>query len=167
MGPAGLTNVVPQMIDNNPQAAKNVGLFAIPGDDASTNGLTVWAPAGVYIPKTTTGDKLSAARKFLAYVASPAGCDSQSRAATPTGSYAVAGCTLPNNVPQVAKDMQPYLDTPGASSLALEFLSPVKGPSLEQICVEVGSGIRPARDGARLYDQDVKKQAQQLGLPGW
>ena len=44
--------------------------------------------------------------------------------------------------------MQPYLDKPGASSLALEFLSPVKGPSLEQITVEVGSGIRKAKDGA-------------------
>jgi raffinose/stachyose/melibiose transport system substrate-binding protein len=24
-----------------------------------------------------------------------------------------------------------------------------------------------AKKGAELYDQDVKKQAQQLGLPGW
>ena len=70
-------------------------------------------------------------------------------------------------MPQVAKDIQPYIDKPGASSLALEFLSPIKGPALEQITVEVGSGIRSAKDGAELYDQDVKKQAQQLGLEGW
>ncbi len=63
--------------------------------------------------------------------------------------------------------MQPYIDKEGASSLALEFLSPVKGPALEQITVEVGSGIRKAADGAELYDEDVKKQAQQLGLAGW
>jgi raffinose/stachyose/melibiose transport system substrate-binding protein len=69
-------------------------------------------------------------------------------------------------VPQVVKDMQTYIDA-GNSSLALEFLSPVKGPSLEQICVEVGSGIRKAGAGASLYDEDVKKQAQQLGLAGW
>ena len=43
----------------------------------------------------------------------------------------------------------------------------MKGPALEQITVEVGSGIRPAQDGAELYDQDVEKQAQQLGLEGW
>ena len=55
----------------------------------------------------------------------------------------------------------------GATAPALEFLSPIKGPALEQITVEVGSGIRPAADGAALYDEDVKKQAQQLGLPGW
>ena len=50
---------------------------------------------------------------------------------------------------------------------ALEFQSPIKGPALEQITGEVGSGLRSASDGAALYDQDVKKQAQQLGLKGW
>ena len=50
---------------------------------------------------------------------------------------------------------------------ALEFLSPVKGPALEQLTVEVGSGIRSAADAAALYDQDVEKQAKQLGLPNW
>ena len=60
-----------------------------------------------------------------------------------------------------------YFQEGGHSAPALEFLSPIKGPALEQITVEVGSGIRSAADGAALYDEDVKKQAQQLGLPGW
>jgi raffinose/stachyose/melibiose transport system substrate-binding protein len=162
-----LSAVVSQLVADNPAAAQNVGLFAIPGDDAAKNGLTVWAPAGVYIPTSTTGDKLDAAKKFLAFVGSKDGCASQAAAGAPTGPFAVKGCTLPADVPQAIKDMQPYIDTPGASSLALEFLSPVKGPSLEQITVEVGSGIRKAADGAKLYDEDVKKQAQQLGLQGW
>ena len=78
----------------------------------------------------------------------------------------IKGCTLPDDVPQAVKDLQPT-STPGRSRPALEFLSPVKGPALEQITVEVGSGLRSAADGAALYDQDVKKQAQQLGLEGW
>ncbi|MFI5695046.1 ABC transporter substrate-binding protein [Kribbella sp. NPDC051586] len=162
-----LSGVVANMVATYPDAAKSVGLFALPGDDASKNGLTLWTPGGLYIPKTTTGDKLDAAKKFLAFVASPDGCASQNKAGAPTGPYAVKGCTLGDDVPQSIKDMQPYLDKPGASSLALEFLSPVKGPSLEQITVEVGSGIRKAKDGAARYDEDVKKQAQQLGLAGW
>ncbi|TDO47716.1 raffinose/stachyose/melibiose transport system substrate-binding protein [Kribbella sp. VKM Ac-2527] len=162
-----LSGVVANMIATYPDAAKTVGLFALPGDDAAKNGLTLWTPGGLYIPTTTTGDKLEAAKKFLAFVASPDGCKSQSTAGAPTGPYAVKGCELPADVPQAIKDMQPYLDKPGASSLALEFLSPVKGPSLEQITVEVGSGIRKAKDGAARYDEDVKKQAQQLGLAGW
>ena len=42
-----------------------------------------------------------------------------------------------------------------------------RDPSLEQITVEVGSGLRSAEEAAALYDEDVEKQAQQLGLPGW
>ena len=64
------------------------------------------------------------------------------------------------------KDIQAYIDA-GKSAPALEFVSPVKGPRLEQITVEVGSGLRSAEDGAALYDQDVETQAKQLGLPGW
>ena len=55
----------------------------------------------------------------------------------------------------------------GKTTPALEFLSPIKGPNLEQICVAVGSGQMKAEEAAANYDEDVKKQAQQLGLPGW
>jgi raffinose/stachyose/melibiose transport system substrate-binding protein len=78
----------------------------------------------------------------------------------------VKTCKLPDDVATAVKDLSVYVDA-GAASPALEFLSPIKGPALEQITVEVGSGIRPAADGAKLYDEDVKKQAQQLGLQGW
>ena len=161
-----LTTVVTPMVQNSPNAAQDVGFFALPGADAGKNGLTAWLAGGIYIPATTQGAKLDAAKKYLAFVASPAGCDSQSRATPPAGPYPVRGCTLPADVPQASKDVTGYFDR-DALTPALEFLSPVKGPSLEQITVEVGSGIRPARDGAALYDQDVQKQAQQLGLPGW
>jgi len=161
-----LSSAISTIVANYPDQAKDVGLFAIPSDDAARNGLTVWSPAGVYIPTSTQGAKLDAAKKFLSFIASPAGCASAGTASTPVGPYAVKGCTLPATVPQVVKDMQAYTDA-GKSALALEFLSPVKGPALEQICVEVGSGIRKAADGAKLYDEDVKKQAQQLGLEGW
>jgi raffinose/stachyose/melibiose transport system substrate-binding protein len=161
-----LTSVISELAADEPSEVNDVGLFAIPGDSPSSNGLTLWSPAGVYIPKSVTGAKLDAAKKFTAFLASPDGCNSQVSASAPTGPFAVKGCTLPPSVPQVVKDMQTYIDA-GNSSLALEFLSPVKGPSLEQICVEVGSGIRKADAGASLYDEDVKKQAQQLGLAGW
>ncbi|WP_030443031.1 ABC transporter substrate-binding protein [Actinoplanes subtropicus] len=161
-----LSALMSELIAENPGSENKIGLFAIPGTDASQNKLTVWSPAGVYIPTTTTGAKLDAAKKFLAYIASSDGCNSQTAASTPTGPYAVKGCTVGDNVPQAVKDMQAYIDG-GNSSLALEFLSPVKGPALEQICVEVGSGISKADAGAKHYDEDVKKQAQQLGLSGW
>jgi raffinose/stachyose/melibiose transport system substrate-binding protein len=161
-----LSVMLSQLIADNPGSANKIGLFAIPGDNAAKNGLTVWSPGGVYIPTTVTGAKLDAAKKFTAFIASPEGCASQIAATQPTGPFGLKGCTLPATVPQAVKDLQGYLDA-GTSHLALEFLSPVKGPALEQICVEVGSGIRKADAGAKLYDQDVQKQAQQLGLEGW
>ncbi|MBK8050995.1 MAG: hypothetical protein IPK16_30195 [Anaerolineales bacterium] len=53
------------------------------------------------------------------------------------------------------------------SGPALEFVSPIKGPALEQITVATGTGQMTAEEAAANYDVDVEKQAQQLGLPGW
>ena len=161
-----LTVAVGAIATANPAEVGDVGFFAQPGDDAAKNGLTLWLPAGVYIPKTTEGAKLDAAKKLAAFVASKEGCDVQTQAFTPAGPYMTKGCTLPDDVPPAIKDLQPYVDA-GTVTPALEFVSPVKGPALEHITVEVGSGLRSAKDGAQLYDQDVKKQAQQLGLEGW
>jgi raffinose/stachyose/melibiose transport system substrate-binding protein len=120
----------------------------------------------VYIPKTTEGAKLDAAKKFESFLASAKGCAAQAAVAPVGGPFPVKTCSLPADVATAAKDVTDYVQKKDTTP-ALEFLSPIKGPSLEQITVEVGSGIRPAKDGAALYDKDVTKQAQQLGLPGW
>jgi len=78
----------------------------------------------------------------------------------------IKGSKLPDGLPTAVSDMEQFF-ADGNVSPALEFLSPLKGPNLEKITVEVGSGITSAADGAKRYDEDVKKQAQQLGLDGW
>ncbi|HEX6760537.1 MAG TPA: ABC transporter substrate-binding protein [Propionibacteriaceae bacterium] len=151
----------------SPGKSNDVGFFALPGSDAATNGMTVWpGTAAMYIPKTVEGDKLEAAKKFIAFAATQEGCDAYSTGSPPQGPYLSKACKLPAEVSQVAKDTQAYFDS-GKSGPALEFKSPIKGPALEQICIQVGTGQVDAKKGAELYDQDVKKQAQQLGLPGW
>lgn len=160
-----LTGIVSTIQQNNPDELEDVGVFPLPAVDAEDTKLTVWLPNAIYIPKTTEGDKLEAAKKFVAFTQTEAGCEVQNTAMVPSGPYANA-CTLPDDVPGLLKDMQVYFDE-GNTNPALEFLSPIKGPNLENITVEVGSGIRPAEDGAALYDEDVVKQAQQLGLEGW
>ena len=162
-----LTFAASQLMTTNPEAADVVGTFPLPGPDASTNGLTVWMPTNtVYLPKSTEGEKLEAAKKFLEFVTTPESCDIQSETTSPQGPFVIDGCELPEDVPAMISDMQPYFDE-GKTNLALEFLSPIKGPALEQITVAVGSGITKAAEGAAQYDEDVKKQAQQLGLEGW
>ena len=160
-----LTFAVGTIKQNYPENLGDVGFFAQPGDDAAKNGLTVWMPAGLYVPKDSAN--LEAAKAFVNGVATVEACDIQTVANGATGPYLVKDCTLPADVPQVVSDMMPYFTTEGLTAPALEFLSPIKGPNLEQITVEVGSGIRPAAEAAGLYDQDVEKQAKQLGLPNW
>jgi raffinose/stachyose/melibiose transport system substrate-binding protein len=161
-----LTIIVPNLETSDPDKIDDVGFFAQPAKEAENTGLTLWLPLAAYIPKSTEGAKLETAKKFLGFIASPEGCEVQSKAYAPTGPYMLKGCELPSDVPAAVKDLQPYVDE-GNVTPALEFLSPVKGPALEQITVEVGSGLRSAEDGAKLYDEDVEKQAQQLGLEGW
>lgn len=160
-----LSSAVAAINQNFKDNLADVGFFAMPAQDAATTQMTIWLPNALYIPKTTEGAKLEAAKKFVAFVNSPEGCEIQNQIQTVTGPY-VSACELPTDVPDLVKDVQKYLED-GKSSPALEFVSPIKGPNLEKITVEVGSGITTAENGAKLYDDDVKKQAQQLGLPGW
>jgi len=155
------SNIAQDFKDN----ANDVGVFGIPGDNADKNGLTVWMPAGLYINAKT--EHPEEAKKFLAFVASVQGCDIQTKASGASGPYLIKGAKLPDDVMAGVKEMLPYFEKDGSTAPALEFLSPIKGPSLENITVEIGSGIRSAADGAALYDEDVRKQALQLGIAGW
>jgi raffinose/stachyose/melibiose transport system substrate-binding protein len=148
-----------------PDAVNDIGFFAQPGPSADTNGLTVWTSAGLYIPSTSKN--IEAAKKFLAFVATPEACDVITAAVGATGPYFIKGSSLPDDLVPVVIDMLPYFDREGGTTPALEFLSPIKGPALEQITVAVGTGQYSAQQGAEIYDEDVRKQAQQLGIEGW
>ncbi|WP_220092942.1 ABC transporter substrate-binding protein [Actinomyces sp. Z5] len=160
------SNVSAAIGENYPDADSSLGVFAIPADDAANTTLTIGTPNGMYIPKSTEGEKLEAAYELLDWLATPEACTVMGSAITVGGPFVIEGCELPETATSLVDDMTPYYDE-GNTGLALEFLSPIKGPSLEQITVQVGSGISSASEGAALYDQDVEKQAQQLGLEGW
>jgi raffinose/stachyose/melibiose transport system substrate-binding protein len=161
-----LTGVTASITANYPDNINDVGFFAMPAQDSADTNATVWQPNVNYIAKTSTGDKLKAALAFVEFQNSTEGCKIQNELLVPSGPYVTDACTLPDTVPDLLKDLQTYFDS-GKIGSALEFLSPVKGPNLPAITVQVGSGISSGEEGAALYDDDVKKQAQQLGLPGW
>jgi raffinose/stachyose/melibiose transport system substrate-binding protein len=161
-----LSSAISPIQQNAPESVPDIGFFAMPADDPADTTLTTWQSGGLYIPRTTEGDRLEAAKTFLAFVNSPAGCEVQGETGTPSGPYSSTTCETPADVPDLVNDIEAYLDA-GRTSPALEFLSPVKGPNLPNITIEVGSGISTAEEGARTYDEDVEKQAQQLGLEGW
>ena len=126
--------------------------------------MTLWMPQAAYI--AATSEHPEEAKDFLAFIASVEGTEAMTAAVAPAGPYLIEGATLPDDVLPAVKDIEVYTEA-GNVVPALEFLSPVKGPNLEHLTVEVGSGLRSAADAAALYDEDVVKQAQQLGLPGW
>ncbi|ANY66235.1 ABC transporter substrate-binding protein [Paenibacillus sp. BIHB 4019] len=159
-----LSFAAPSIVQNFPDEIENIGFFAQPGDDASKNGLSVWMPGAAYIYKETKN--VEAAKQFLAFIASVEGTEVAATVSKPTGPYLIKDAKIPDDVPTLVKDMLPYFES-GKTAPALEFVSPVKGPSLEQITVEVGAGIKKAAEGAAAYDKDVEKQAKQLGLAGW
>ena len=71
-----------------PGKSKDVGFFALPGNDAATNGMTVWpGTAAMYIPKSVEGDKLEAAKKFIAFAATQEGCDAYAEGSPPQGPF--------------------------------------------------------------------------------
>ncbi len=159
-----LSVVVPTIEADNPGAGEKIGFFAQPSDSADVNGATLWLPNALYISETS--EVKDAAKDFLAWVTSIEGAEYVMSKIPPTGPIVLDGVTLPDNVLPAVTDVQAYVSS-GNASPALEFVSPVKGPGLPQISVEVGSGIRSAEDGASTYDDDVEKQAKQLGLEGW
>ncbi|WP_456284741.1 extracellular solute-binding protein [Microbacterium sp. JZ70] len=162
-----LSWAIQNLAANYPDAVDDIGLFAIPGESAEDNTLTVWQPGAVYVPSSTEGARLESAKVFLEWLTTPESCDVQVEATgVPYGPFVVEGCELGDDVPPIVTDEIAYFDE-GRVQNALEFLSPIKGPSLEQITVAVGSGITSAEEGAQQYDDDVRKQAQQLGLEGW
>jgi len=159
-----LTFALSTIATNSPDQVNDIGFFAQPGSDSAKNGATIWMPAATYIPKTTSN--LEVAKDFLGFIASTDGVDALNASTAPTGPYVIKGATLPDTVLPAVKDVAAYIDA-GNSAPALEFLSPVKGPTLEQLCVAVGTGQMTPEEAAAAYDEDVRKQAEQLGLPGW
>ncbi|MEH7073426.1 ABC transporter substrate-binding protein [Neobacillus drentensis] len=149
---------------NHPEKYKDIGFFAQPGDSPEKNGMTIFMPAAIYVNKNT--QHLEAAKKWLAYFVSPEGVKTLFADKSPVGPLAIEGINVPNNTIPAVKDMLSYFNS-GKTTLALEYLSPLKGPNLPQITIKVGSGQISAKAGARLYDKDVEKQAKQLGLQGW
>jgi raffinose/stachyose/melibiose transport system substrate-binding protein len=159
-----LSSSVATIATNSPDKVNDIGFFGIPGTDAAKNGATIWMPSATYIPKTSK--HIAEAKDFLAFIASKDGADAITAKISPQGPYLIKGTKLPDNALPAVKDLAAYIDS-GKATPALEFFSPVKGPTLEQLCVAVGSGQMTPQDAAANYDKDVEKQAKQLGLPGW
>ncbi|WP_100404317.1 ABC transporter substrate-binding protein [Bacillus solitudinis] len=159
-----LSFALPAIEATYPDSMDDIGFFGQPGDDGENHGLTLWMPGSIYLNKDS--EKVEAGKQWMEFFVSPEGLEIYMSEMKANGPYVIKGVDLPEDAYEAVKEMVPYLED-GKVAPALEFLSPIKGPALEQITVEVGLGMTSAQEGAEKYDRDVEKQAKQLGLEGW
>ena len=157
-----LTQSIPTMIYNHPEAAENLGVFAIPDDDPDNTGLTVWEPNSFYINKDT--ENKEAALAFIDFYLQDENQNLYIEKMGVNGPSCIKGYTLPDSIPEAIRvDMQKYFDE-GKTAPALEFITPVKGATCEQITTSVALGQIDGETAAQMYDDDCKKSAVQQGL---
>ncbi|GAB2572614.1 ABC transporter substrate-binding protein [Gracilibacillus alcaliphilus] len=159
-----LTGSLTELEKNHPDTIDDIGFFGIPGDESEVHGMTLWLPSGFYLNKEAKD--MEAAKQWMAYAASPEGVEKHMEAVKPNGPYMVDGVELPVDSFTAVEEMNEYVEAEKTAP-ALEFVSPLKGPNLEQITVELGLGMIGPAEAAEKYDRDVDRQAQQLDLEGW
>lgn len=159
-----LTQALSYIYQLYPEEIDNIGVFGQPGDGPEKPGLTVWMPASMYINKDSKHVEII--KDFFEFYISDEAIAIYSEKIKPDGPYAIKGVELPEGTYAGVLEMVPYFDA-GRTAPALEFQSPVKGSSAEQITVQCGANLSSAMECAESYDKDVRKQAIQLGLPGW
>ena len=155
-----LTQQLPLILENaeNPD---DIGVFGIPGDDADNHGLTVWEPMSWYVNKDT--ENVDAIKAFFEFYYSEEALDLYFGTYGANGPSCIKGYELPESVCSAVRvDMQKYFDD-GKTVPALEYQSPIKGTTCEQMTTAVGLGQMSGEEAAAMYDDDCKKSAVQLG----
>ena len=155
-----LTQQLPLILENaeNPD---DIGVFGVPGDDPNNHGLTVWEPMSWYVNKDS--EHIDAIKAFFEFYYSEEALDLYFETYGANGPSCVKGYELPESVCNAVRvDMQQYFDE-GKTMPALEYQSPIKGTTCEQMTTAVGLGQMKGAEAAAMYDDDCKKSAIQLG----
>ncbi len=130
-------------------------------DDPDNHGLTVWEPMSWYVNKD--GENIEAVHAFLDFYYSDEALDLYFDTYGANGPSCIKGYELPESVCNAVRvDMQAYFDD-GKTVPALEYQSPIKGTTCEQMTTAVGLGQMTGEEAAAMYDDDCKKSAVQLG----
>ncbi len=155
-----LTQQLPLILENVDDP-DDIGVFGVPGDDADDHGLTVWEPMSWYVNKDT--ENVDAIKAFFEFYYSEEALDLYFGTYGANGPSCIKGYELPDSVCSAVRvDMQKYFDD-GKTVPALEYQSPIKGTTCEQMTTAVGLGQMSGEEAAAMYDDDCKKSAVQLG----
>lgn len=153
-----------QLLQENPEMSDIYGFFPQPGESVESSGFTVWLPLAAYIYKESPD--ISLAIEVFSYLMSEEGLKIVERNNLLTGLPFVLNDSsgLESNYQDVL--LEEYI-ADERYSLAMEFLTPLKGQDSTSICMDVLDGLTDPLNGAKAYDSDIEKQAIDLQLPGW
>jgi raffinose/stachyose/melibiose transport system substrate-binding protein len=152
------TTHLQSFFENYPEEADNIGIFGQPGDDPEEQGITVWMPRSLYIYKDSPNTEL--AKQWLAAYLTEGIYTLYDELGGP---YVLDGVPLPEAATAMADVIEQFMRE-GNASLALEYLTPLKGPNSAAICLDVLNGDLKPLAAAIAYDKDVERQAIQLRL---
>jgi len=147
-------------LDDGTPVTDVIGYFTQPGDDADDAGVTVWLPDGYFIYKNSPNIEL--AKEWFAYYLSRERLESANLGNT----QLVLNLDNDHDNSKSGNLLAEFIRDK-RYALAIEFLSPLKGLDSPSISLDVISGLFDPFTGAMAFDNDLEKQAIQLGLPGW
>lgn len=150
-------------LEDYPEAEDFIGYFAVPGQDENNMGATIWMPHGYYI--AANAKNVENAKLWQEFVTTEEAVKLYAEKASPMGAFMIKDIDLGDNIRPAIQDTMTYADD-GRISAAMEFLCPVKGTNMQQICVQIGSGEITAEEGVKALHEDNKKSAEQLDLEG-
>lgn len=151
-------------LEDYPEAEEFIGYFAVPGDNPDDMGATVWMPHGYYI--AANSKNVENAKLWQEFVTTEEAIQLYAENASPMGAFMIDDVDVGDNLRPAIQDTLVYVND-GQFSAAMEFLCPVKGTNMQQICVQIGSGEITPEEGVEALHEDNIKSAQQLALPGW
>ena len=151
-------------LEDYPEAEEFIGYFAVPGDEENNVGATVWMPHGYYI--AGNAPNMENAKLWQEFVTTEEALQTYAEKSAPMGAFMIKDVNFQGNTRPAIQDTMNYVNE-GKFSAAMEFLCPVKGTSMAQICVQIGSGEITPQEGIEALHEDNRKSAEQLGLDGW
>lgn len=154
------SNKIPDWTDTYGEEIRKMGFFALPGDTEEETGLTIWPSNGIYGSKRS--ENREAVKAFLEWYASEEGLDVLTSFYSPAGVFHT-GYHPKEEPAELVREVQKYYEE-GRITLALEYMTPVKGINCASICTRLGSGRISAEEAAEAYDEECRKMALQMGL---
>lgn len=154
------SNKIPEWMKTHGEEMDKIGFFAIPGDTEEETGLTIWPSNAILGSKKS--ENREAILAFLNWYVSDEGMDVLTSFYHPAGVFHT-GYQPKEKRSELVEEIQRYYDE-NKVTLALEYMTPVKGIDTSAICRRIGSGRITAPEAAADYDEECRKMALKIGL---